>query len=109
MSNGEEELSAPPHQELVKRKLQLFDVYMHVTPSNRQFWIYLEDLIKKNRYWEAIELGYVHALDQRRLSLTPEGKPSFVGDTWANRTINAGMSIHSLAPYLTDHLSRWEG
>lgn len=91
MSSGDDELSTPPHQELVKRNLQRYDVYMHVTPSKRQFWIYLEDPVKQNRHWEAIELGYVRALDQRRLSLTREGKPSFVGDTWANRTINAGM------------------
>ena len=83
----------PPTEALKKKRLQVGDLYIHRTPSAKQIWIYLENEDKLT-YWESIDVGYTRHLDNRMLSFTRQGKPSFVGDEWANKQTRDGEYLH---------------
>ncbi len=85
-SVSKERLAAPPQRKLQSMGLQLGDIHMHCAPGGKQYWLYEEG--ESGMKWKEIDLGYKRPKDGRYLSLTPNGNPSFVGDTWAHRNIN---------------------
>ncbi|KAI0700648.1 hypothetical protein C8T65DRAFT_741979 [Cerioporus squamosus] len=86
-STGEQHLAHPPHRTLSKMGLEVGDIYMHISPNDRQYWLFKGGAGEEAR-WESIDLGYCRPEDGQFLSLTASGAPSFVGDNWAHRHIN---------------------
>lgn len=102
ISYGEERLATPP-RELIKMGLVVDDVHLHITPKEKQLWIYEDTETPGTPAWKAIELGYVRPLDKRGLSVTKDNKPSFVAPKWAGRGIKSGQHKFILvAPYHAD-------
>lgn len=90
ISYGEERLVTPP-REIMKMGLVVDDVHLHITPKEKQLWIYEDTENSGKPAWKAIELGYVRPLDKRGLSVTKDNKPSFVAPKWAGRGIKSGQ------------------
>ena len=63
------------------------DIYWHCSGKRIQLWLW------NSGAWEAAKLGLLRELDNRYLSLTDSGRPSWVSSKWYYRKLGQGFGM----------------